>query len=101
MKPGIFEIFRIKFRDIQKKIGNFRKHIQAIFVIFVPTIVGLTGAFNDGFHLNALKIKHYVIQPCRAREKKPLVPRVISQAMMRATEKSPESTDKSFKTVYN
>ena len=91
MKPGIFEIFRIKFRDIQKKIGNFRKHIQAIFVIFVPT----------PFHLNALKIKHYVIQPCRAREKKPLAPRVISQAMMRATEKSPESTDKSFKTVYN
>ena len=68
MKPGIFEIFRIKFRDIQKKIGNFRKHIQAIFVIFVPTIVGLTGAFNDGFHLNALKTLRYSALS-RARKK--------------------------------
>ena len=61
MKASIFEIFRTK-------IGNFRKHIQAIFVIFVPTIVGLTGALNDGFHLNALKTLRYSALS-RARKK--------------------------------
>ena len=63
MKPGIFEIFRIKFRDIQKKIGNFRKHIQAMFVIFVPTIaicnqVLKRNSWLQTFHSRACRLEN-------------------------------------------